>query len=128
EDDFAEEEAEEEEEDYSSSIGMDHAASVESSSLTGTLSIKTEDTMEGTEVKVKKVKKAKVRYDSDGEKKVDRRKVGGLDLPTSISHLDPMIFLKLIPDNRSHKKGQGKKAMLRQIMLEYAKKETAGGK
>lgn len=39
-----------------------------------------------------------------------------------------MIFLKLIPDNRSHKKGQGKKAMLKQIMLEYAQKEGGNGR
>lgn len=51
-----------------------------------------------------------------------------LDLPNAISHLDPMIFLKLIPDNRSHKKGQGKKAMLKQIMLEYAQKEGGNGR
>ncbi|GMS96185.1 hypothetical protein PENTCL1PPCAC_18360 [Pristionchus entomophagus] len=127
--DFADEDDEEdEEEEYSSltSLGMGHAASV-TSSMTGTLSVKGEEGEEGGEVKVKKVKKQKmVRYDSDGEKKVDRRKVGGLDLPSSISHLDPMIFLKLIPDNRSHKKGQGKKAMLKQIMIDYAAKESKG--
>ncbi|GMT25123.1 hypothetical protein PFISCL1PPCAC_16420, partial [Pristionchus fissidentatus] len=73
---------------------------------------------------IRKMKKDK-RVVMQDDKKVDRRKVGGLDLPVSISHLDPSVFLELIPDNRSHKKGQGKKAMLKQIMIEYAAKEKA---
>lgn len=91
------------------SFGMEHSSSVESSTLTGPLSIKTEEMEEGGEVKVsygimiashlsreiystkgddlsekkylqEKIKKKKIRYDENGDKKVDRRKVGGVSL------------------------------------------------